>query len=39
MTGEEAYSLHNDTDAEAELLIFSVRLADMPFEKVEGFWP
>ena len=39
MTGEEAYSVHNDTDAEAELLIFSVRLADMPFEKVEGFWP
>ena len=39
MTGEEAYSLHNDTDAEAELLIFSARLADMPFEKVDDFWP
>ena len=39
MTGEEAYSLHNDTDAEAQLLIFSTRLADAPFEKVEDFWP
>jgi hypothetical protein len=39
MTGEECYSVHNDTDAEAGLLIFSVRLADMPVEKVDGFWP
>ena len=39
MTGEECYSVHNDTDAEAELLIFSTRLADPPFEKVDGFWP
>ncbi len=39
MTGEEPYSLHNDSDAEAELLIFSVRLPEMPFEKVDGFWP
>ena len=39
MTGEEGYSVHNDTDAEAELLIFSTRLADPPFEKVDGFWP
>jgi uncharacterized cupin superfamily protein len=39
MTGEECYSVHNDTDAEAELLIFSTRLADAPFDKVDGFWP
>ena len=39
MTGEEGYSVDNDTDAEAELLIFSTRLADAPFEKVDGFWP
>jgi uncharacterized cupin superfamily protein len=39
MTGEEGYSLHNDTDAETELLIFSTRLADAQFEKVEDFWP
>ena len=38
MTGEECYSVHNDTDAEAELLIFSTRLADAPFEKLDGFW-
>jgi mannose-6-phosphate isomerase-like protein (cupin superfamily) len=39
MTGEEGYSVHNDTETEAELLIFSTRLADPPFEKVDGFWP
>jgi uncharacterized cupin superfamily protein len=39
MTGAEAYSVHNDTDVDAELLIFSTRLADAPFEKVDGFWP
>jgi uncharacterized cupin superfamily protein len=38
MTGEEAYSLHNDTDAEAELLVFSTRLTDPPFGKVDDFW-
>jgi uncharacterized cupin superfamily protein len=39
MTGEEFYSVHNDTDAEAELLIFSTRLADPPVERLDGFWP
>jgi mannose-6-phosphate isomerase-like protein (cupin superfamily) len=39
MTGEECYSVHNDTDAEAELLIFSTRRADRPFDKLDGFWP
>ena len=39
MTGEEPYSVHNDTGAEAELLIFSTRLAEPPFDKQDGFWP
>ena len=39
MTGEEFYSVQNDTDAESELLIFSRRLDDPPLEKLEGFWP
>ena len=39
MTGDEGYSVHNDTDAEAELLVFSTRRADSPFEKVDDFWP
>jgi mannose-6-phosphate isomerase-like protein (cupin superfamily) len=39
MTGDEPYSVHNDTDAEAELLIFSTRLTDAPFDKQDGFWP
>jgi uncharacterized cupin superfamily protein len=38
MTGEEGYSIHNDTVGEAELLLFSTRLADPPFEKVDDFW-
>jgi uncharacterized cupin superfamily protein len=39
MTGEAHYSVHNDTDAEAELLIFSTRLAEQPFDKRDDFWP
>ncbi len=39
MTGEDFYSVHNDTDAEAELVIFSARLADPPTEKRDDFWP
>jgi mannose-6-phosphate isomerase-like protein (cupin superfamily) len=39
MTSEEYYSIHNDTDAEAELLIFSRRLDEMPLERLDGFWP
>jgi uncharacterized cupin superfamily protein len=38
MTGDEPYSVHNDTDNEAELLIFSTRLADPPFDKQDDFW-
>ena len=39
MTGDAFYSLHNDTDDEAEVMIFSTRLAEAPVEKQEGFWP
>ena len=39
MTGEDFYSVHNDTDDEAELLIFSTRLAEARLEKLDGFWP
>jgi mannose-6-phosphate isomerase-like protein (cupin superfamily) len=39
MTGEEFYSVHNDTDGVAELLIFSTRLAEARLEKLDGFWP
>jgi uncharacterized cupin superfamily protein len=39
MTGEEFYSVHNDTDSDAELVILSARRADPPFEKLDGFWP
>jgi hypothetical protein len=38
MTGEEHYSLHHDTDAEAELRAFSTRLAEPPFEERDSFW-
>jgi mannose-6-phosphate isomerase-like protein (cupin superfamily) len=38
MTGEEPYAVHNDTEAEAEVLIFSTRLADPPFDKQDDFW-
>jgi uncharacterized cupin superfamily protein len=39
MTGEQFYSLHNDTDAEAELLVLSTRLTDARVEQQDGFWP
>lgn len=39
MTGDEFYSVHNDTDSEAELLICSTRLESPPLEKQEDFWP
>ena len=38
MTGDAFYSLHNDTDDEAELMIFSTRLPEATFEKQEDFW-
>jgi mannose-6-phosphate isomerase-like protein (cupin superfamily) len=39
MTGREFYSIHNDTAVDAQLLIMSTRLAEAPFEKLDGFWP
>ena len=39
MSGDAFYSVHNDTDAEAELLIFSTRLAEPRTEKQDDFWP
>lgn len=39
IAGEAMRSLHNDTGEEAELLIFSRRLADPPLEQQDGFWP
>jgi mannose-6-phosphate isomerase-like protein (cupin superfamily) len=39
MTGREFFSVHNDTGDEAQLLIVSARVADMPLEKLDGFWP
>lgn len=39
MSGEEFYSVHNDGDGDAELLIFSTRLEDPPAERQEDFWP
>jgi uncharacterized cupin superfamily protein len=39
MTGDDFYSVHNDTDREAELLILSTRLPEPRLEKREAFWP
>jgi uncharacterized cupin superfamily protein len=41
MTGEEYYSVHNDTGADAELLLFSTRDSDATTERTpdgEDFW-
>ena len=39
MNGEEFYSVHNDGDGDAELLLFSTRLESPPAEQQEDFWP
>ena len=39
MTGEEPYSVHNDSEAEAELLLFSTRDPNSTTERQEDFWP
>jgi len=39
MDGDSYYSVHNDSDADAELVIISARLEDMPTEQQEDFWP
>jgi mannose-6-phosphate isomerase-like protein (cupin superfamily) len=37
--GDAFRSVHNDTESEAQLLIFSTRLAEPPLDRQEGFWP
>jgi hypothetical protein len=37
--GDAFRSVHNDTDSEAELLIFSTRLAEPRGEQQDDFWP
>jgi uncharacterized cupin superfamily protein len=39
VAGDTFRSVHNDTDAEAQLLIFSRRLDEPPFETRDEFWP
>jgi len=39
MSGEDFYSVHNDSDADAELVIFSTLLDDAQTETQDGFWP
>ena len=39
MSGEEFYSVHNDTDAHVELLLFSTRREDAATERQDDFWP
>jgi mannose-6-phosphate isomerase-like protein (cupin superfamily) len=39
VAGDALRSVHNDTDGEAELLIFSPRLDKPPTEKQDDFWP
>ena len=38
MTGKEFYAIHNDTGAEAQLLILSTRFAEPAVDKQDGFW-
>src|SRR3954469_3191107 len=38
MRGGDFFPVHNDTGDEAHLLIVSARVADMPLEKLDGFW-
>jgi mannose-6-phosphate isomerase-like protein (cupin superfamily) len=37
--GDAFRSVHNDSDTEAHLLVFSTRLDEPPLETQEGFWP
>lgn len=37
--GDTYRSVHNDTDEEAELLIFSTRLSEPRLERRDHFWP
>ncbi|MFL5518471.1 MAG: hypothetical protein ACJ8DJ_20130, partial [Gemmatimonadales bacterium] len=37
--GDSYRSVHNDTGEEAQLLVFSTRLAEPPLETRDDFWP
>ena len=39
MSGEAFYSVHNDTDSDAELVIMSTRLDHPQTEREDDFWP
>jgi mannose-6-phosphate isomerase-like protein (cupin superfamily) len=39
MTGDAFYSVHNDSDSEAELFLFSTRDPDSTTEQQQDFWP
>jgi uncharacterized cupin superfamily protein len=39
MTGEDFYSVHNNSDADAELVLISTRLEDPTTERQDDFWP
>ena len=39
MTGEEIYSVHNDSDSDAELVLISARVPEGNTEQQDGFWP
>ena len=39
MTGEQFYSVHNDSDADAELMILSTRDPNAKTERQDDFWP
>jgi mannose-6-phosphate isomerase-like protein (cupin superfamily) len=39
MTGEEFYSVHNDSDSDAELVLISARVPEANTEQQEDFWP
>jgi mannose-6-phosphate isomerase-like protein (cupin superfamily) len=39
MSGEEFYSVHNDSGGEVELLIFNARVAEMPSERQQDIRP
>jgi mannose-6-phosphate isomerase-like protein (cupin superfamily) len=39
LSGEEPYSIHNDTDTEAELVLISTKRSDAETVREEDFWP
>jgi uncharacterized cupin superfamily protein len=39
LTGEEPYSIHNDADADAELVLISNKRSDAETVREEDFWP